>query len=84
MMAAYILWTKFVNNDESNRTNNKKQIPHSLLQRIVTVSDNSLAFHYYATCTFLLYAITCFLMFTDRADARLLSNNACAILLSTS
>jgi hypothetical protein len=84
MMAAYILWTGFVNNDDGNRINNKKQMLHLLLQRIVTVSYNSLTFHYYATCTFLLYAITCFLMFTDRADARLLSNNACAILLSTS
>ncbi|HEY6405598.1 MAG TPA: hypothetical protein VIX38_05930 [Nitrososphaeraceae archaeon] len=62
----------------------EKYLPQQLLQRIVTVSNNSLTFHYYATSTFLLYAMTCFFMFTDRADARLFSNNPCAILLSAS
>jgi hypothetical protein len=81
-MAAYTLRTMIC--DESNRTNNMNHLLHSLLQGIVTVSNNSLTFHYYATCTFLLYAITCFLMFTDRADARLFSNNACTILLFAS
>lgn len=32
----------------------EKYLPQYLLQRIITVSDNSLTFHYYATCTFLL------------------------------
>jgi hypothetical protein len=62
----------------------KKEILRSLLQRIVTVSYNILTFHYYATGTFLLYAMACFLMFTDRANACLFGNNVCAILLSTS
>jgi len=59
-------------------------IHYSLLQRIVTVSYNVLTFHYYTTCTFLLYAMACFLMFTDRANACLFGNNVCAILLPTS
>ena len=62
----------------------EKDILHSLLQRIVTVSYNVLTFHYYATGTFLLYAMACFLMFTDRANACLFGNNVCAILLPTS
>jgi hypothetical protein len=76
----YVWWTSTT----ATALTKKKEILHSLLQRIVTVSYNVLTFHYYATGTFLLYAMTCFLMFTDRANARLFGNNVCAILLPTS
>ena len=79
----YVWWTSPTVTVLSNKRE-KKDILHSLLQRIVTVSYNVLTFHYYATCAFLLYAIACFLMFTDRAYTCLFGNNVCAILLSTS
>jgi hypothetical protein len=76
----YVWWTLTTATVQTK----KKDILYSLLQRIVTVSYNVLTFHYYATGTFLLYAMTCFLMFTDRANACLFGNNVCAILLPTS
>jgi hypothetical protein len=76
----YVWWTLTT----ATALTKKKDILHSLLQRIVTVSYNVLTFHYYATGTFLLYAMACFLMFTDRANACLFGNNVCAILLPTS
>ena len=76
----YVWWTLTIATVQTK----KKDILYSLLQRIVTVSYNVLAFHYYTTCTFLLYAVASFLMFTDRANACLFGNNVCAILLPTS
>jgi hypothetical protein len=76
----YVWWTSTT----ATALTKKKEILHSLLQRIVTVSYNVLTFHYYATGTFLLYAVASFLMFTDRANACLFGNNVCAILLPTS
>lgn len=80
----YVWWTSPTVTVLSKEREKDIHIHHSLLQRIVTVSYNVLTFHYYATCTFLLYAMTCFLMFTDRANACLFGNNVCAILLPTS
>ena len=76
----YVWWTSTI----ATALSKKKEILYSLLQRIVTVSYNVLTFHYYATGTFLLYAVASFLMFTDRANACLFGNNVCAILLPTS